>query len=393
MKKETTIVSAGRGKEYTHGIVNPPVYRASTCIFDTYAEMQERNADPYQKHLYYGRKGTPTHWALSDALMALEGEKAAGCLLFPSGLAAMTSAILSQVKAGDHVLITDSAYDPTRYFSQTLLKDSGVEAEYYDPMIGGNIVDLLRENTACIIVEAPGSLTFEVQDVPAIVRAAKDHKATVIMDNTWATALNYQAFEYGVDVVVHAATKYIVGHSDVMIGAALANEACLPALRSYAMATGQTCSADDAYLALRGLRTMSVRLKQHEENALAVAQWLAAHPAVDRVLHPALPDCPGHEIWKRDFSGSTGLFSFVMKDGSLDHAAALVDDLHHYKMGFSWGGYESLILPTDPRSYRKKSKFQANGPTFRLHIGLEDPEDLITDLSAGIDRYLVAIKG
>lgn len=395
MKKQTTIVTAGRDKKHTHGIVNPPVYRASTCLFESHQELKDRNKDPYDRHLYYGRKGTPTHWALMDALMALEGAQAETCMLYPSGLAAVSGAILAVVKAGDHILISDSAYDPTRALAKNFLSRMGVDHTYYDPMIGEDIRDLIRDNTTCILVEAPGSLTFEVQDIPAISRAAHNsgHDICVIMDNTWATALYYQAFDKGVDIVVHAATKYIVGHSDVMLGAAIANKKYTKPLQQATASLGYICSADDAYLALRGLRTLDVRLRQHQENALTIARWLDDHPAVDRILHPAFESCPGHDIWKRDFKGSTGLFSFVMKDGTLDHAAAMVDHMHHFKMGFSWGGYESLILPTDPRHYRQASDFKATGPTFRLHIGLEHTDDLIDDLSDGIDRYLAAIKG
>lgn len=392
MKKETEIVTAGRKKDYTHGIVNPPVYRASTCIFDTWEDLKQGNKNPYNRTLYYGRKGTPTHWALIDALMELEGEKAADGLLYPSGLAAITGALLAVVKSGDHILITESAYGPTCQMAETVLKRMGIEVTYYDPMIGADIDRLFQPNTSCVLVEAPGSLTFEVQDVPAIAEKAHGIGAVVVMDNTWATALYYQALEKGVDIVVHAATKYIVGHSDVMMGAALANAATIERLRSYAMTTGQTVSADDAYLALRGLRTLAVRLPQHQSNALTVARWLADHPMVDRVLHPALETCPGHAIWKRDFTGSTGLFSVVLKEGSLDQIGAMVDTMHHFKMGFSWGGYESLILPTNPNNFRTVSKFTANGPTLRLHIGLEHTDDLIEDLAQGLDRYCAHIK-
>lgn len=393
MKKETKIVTSGRSKDYTHGIVNPPVYRASTCIFESHQEMQQRDNDPYARHLYYGRKGTPTHWSLIDSLIELEGDKAAAGFLYPSGLSAMTAAIAAVVKSGDHMLITDSAYGPTRHFANTVLASMGVDVTYYDPMIGAEIDSLLQDNTTCVVVEAPGSLTFEVQDIPAIAGAAHTKGACVVMDNTWATALYYPALEYGVDIVVHAATKYIVGHSDVMMGTALCTQAYQQQLQDYTMAMGLCVSADDAYLALRGLRTLAVRLPQHRDNALAVANWLKDHPSVDRLLHPAFDSCPGHTIWQRDFKGSTGLFSFTLTSGTMDHIPAMVDTMHHFKMGFSWGGYESLILPTDPRNYRGVSTFKANGPTLRLHIGLEHPDDLIADLSAGLDRYTQAQKG
>lgn len=382
---ETDLTTIGRRKDWTHGIVNPPVYRASTCLFDTYQEYRNRVADPAARHLFYGRKGTPTQWSLEDAVTELEG--GADTMLFPSGVAAITTAILSLVKAGDHILITDSAYDPTRSFAEGLLKVMGVETSYYDPMIGADIEGLFRGNTALVFTESPGSLTFEVQDLPAIIAAAKQRGIRVITDNTWATPLFLNPITMGADMSINAATKYLGGHSDVMMGCATANEATFKRLRRTAYQLGQITSADDAFLVLRGLRTLSVRLKQHEENALKVAAWLKDHPLVERVLHPAFEECPGHEIWARDFGGSTGLFSVVMKAGTYPDTAALVDGMDLFKMGFSWGGYESLILPSDPASARSATRWDAPGPLIRLHIGLEDTDDLIADLSAGLDRY------
>ncbi len=387
---ETTLVTAGRKKEWTHGIVNPPIYRASTCLFDTYAELRERIADPAGGKLFYGRKGTPTHWALADAMTELEG--GTGTMLYPSGIAAVTSAILSLVKAGDHILITDSAYEPTRSFANGLLKQMGISTSYYDPEIGTNIADLFENNTTVVVTETPGSLTFEVQDLPAICEAAKKHGAYVITDNTWATPLLLNPLEMGADISVHACTKYVGGHSDIMLGTATANERTFKKLQRTAFQLGHTVSPDDASLALRGLRTLGVRLKQHEENALKIAAWLQNHPAVDTILHPAFESCPGHELWARDFAGSSGLFSFTLKSGDYADTAALVDDMKLFKMGFSWGGFESLILPSDPTSNRTAVKWKSNGPLIRLHIGLEDTDDLISDLDAGFARYTARLN-
>jgi len=382
---DTDLVTIGRKKEWTHGIVNPPVYRASTCLFDSYDEMRERVADPAAKKLFYGRKGTPTQWALESALTELESGE--GTTLYPSGIAAVTGAILALVKAGDHVLITDSAYEPTRAFANGLLKAMGVETTFYDPMIGDNIRTLMQENTSVILVETPGSLTFEVQDLPGLIAAAKEKNAYVIVDNTWATPLFLNPLELGADISVHAVTKYIGGHSDIMLGSATANKRCFKKLQRVAFQLGQTVSPDDASLALRGLRTLGVRLKQHEEGALKVAAWLREHPEVEAVLHPAFKECPGHDIWERDFTGSCGLFSIILKEGDYPDTAAMVDDMELFKMGFSWGGYESLILPSDPRGCRSATRWTSSGPVIRLHIGLEDTDDLIADLRAGLDRY------
>ncbi|WP_020401134.1 cystathionine beta-lyase [Kordiimonas gwangyangensis] len=384
-KTDTQLVHGGRRDDWTHGIVNPPVYRASTCLFDSYAELRERCADPSAKKLFYGRKGTPTQWALEEAITELEcGE---GTMLYPSGVAAITGAILSLVRAGDHILITDSAYEPTRTFSSGLLSQMGVEVEYYDPLIGGDIEKLFRDNTRLVMTESPGSLTFEVQDLPAIIAAAKKHDIYVVVDNTWATPLYLKPLEMGADISIHAVTKYIGGHSDIMLGSATANKRTFKALQRTAYQLGQTCSPDDAFLASRGIRTLAVRLKVHEENALKVAAWLKDQPEVARVLHPAFEDCPGHDIWDRDFAGSTGLFSIVLKGGDYPDTAALVDDLALFKMGFSWGGYESLILPSDPRGCRSVTEWKGEGPVVRIHIGLEDTDDLIEDLAAGLKRY------
>ncbi|UTW56633.1 cystathionine beta-lyase [Kordiimonas sp. SCSIO 12610] len=389
-QRDTKLVTAGRRKEWTHGIVNPPVYRASTCLFDSYAEMRERVKDPSARHLFYGRKGTPTQWALEDAITELENGE--GTMLFPSGVAAVNAAILACVKTGDHILITDSAYDPTRSFANGFLKKMGITTEYYDPTIGANIESLIKDNTAMILVESPGSLTFEVQDLPAISAVAKRHNILIVSDSTWGTPLYFPALELGADISVHACTKYIGGHSDIMLGSATANHRMFKRLRQTAYSLGQTVSADDAALGLRGLRTLGVRLKQHEENALLIAKWLQDHPLIHEVRHPALETSPGHDIWSRDFTGSTGLFSIILKYGDYPDTAHLVDEMKYFKMGFSWGGYESLILPSDPESARSASKWSSPGPLLRLHIGLEDTDDLMKDLEAGLQRYSDAVK-
>ncbi len=386
-KTATLITTSGRKKEWTHGVVNPPVYRASTCIFDTYAEMQARlNNVGKERKLFYGRKGTPTLWALEEAMTTLEGGH--GTQLFPSGVAAVNSSILACVKAGDHVLITDNAYDPTRSFAKNFLKKMGVEHTFFDPMVGADIKNLFQPNTTCILAETPGSLTFEVSDVRAIAAAAATKKDVfTIVDNTWASPLFLNPLSLGADISVHAATKYIGGHSDVMLGTATANERTFNRLQSTAFMMGQTASPDDATLGLRGLRTLGVRLKTHEENGLKVARWLQSQPQVARVLHPALPNCPGHTVWKRDFKGASGLFSIVLKGGTRDDTAKLVDGRKYFKMGFSWGGYESLILPTSPEQNRDATFWESEGPVVRLHIGLEDPEDLMDDLRDGLNAY------
>jgi len=384
MKRDTKIAELGRRAEWTQGIVNPPVYRASTCLFDSVADLRKGVADP-DSGLFYGRRGTPTHWALREAMTELEG--GAGSWLYPSGMAAVTSAILAFVKTGDHVLFADSVYEPTRAFAGKLLQQLGIESSYYDPLVGGAIADLMRENTRVVFTESPGSLTFEVQDLPAIAEAAHARDAWVIIDNTWATPLHLSALSLGADVSVHAATKYIVGHSDVMLGTATANARAWPRLKRAATNLGQTAGPDDAWLALRGLRTLPVRLKQHESTALEVARWLSERPEVARVLHPAFESCPGHELFKRDFSGTCGLFAVVLNGGGEAAVAAMVDHMQHFKIGFSWGGYESLILPADPAPHRTVTRWEASGPLLRLHVGLEDPEDLIADLEAGLARF------
>ncbi|GAK32979.1 cystathionine beta-lyase MetC [alpha proteobacterium Q-1] len=388
MKRDTQIIEAGRRSDWTHGIVNPPVFRASTCLFETMDDLRAGIKNPDAK-LFYGRRGTPTHWALRDAITQLEG--GVDSWLYPSGMAAIAGSILAVVASGDHILVTDSVYEPTRALCDHMLKRFGIETTYYDPCIGAGFAELFKKNTKLVVTESPGSLTLEIQDLPAICAIAHDHDALVLLDNTWATPLNMKALELGIDISVHAATKYIVGHSDVMLGIATANARAWPKLQQGAVQLGQTTSPDDAWLALRGLRTLPIRLKQHEKSALQIAHWLQKHPMVDRVLHPALPEMPGHDLFRRDFTGSCGLFSFILKQGSYQQIDHFVDDMRLFKLGFSWGGFESLILPTDPARVRSATRWQAMGPLVRLHIGLEDPDDLIDDLAAGFERFEKAI--
>jgi cystathionine beta-lyase len=386
MKKFTTLVSAGRRKAWTQGIVNPAVWRASTILYDTVADLEAGKKTNRDGALFYGRRGTPTQWALAEAITALESE-AEGTELFPSGVAAISTALLAILKPGDHLLMPDTTYDPTRFFCDGLMKRIGISVTYYDPLVGAGIAALITPATRVIFMESPGSLTFEVQDVPAIVAVAKARGIITMIDNTWATPLLLPAMGMGVDISIIACTKYIVGHADVMLGSVTCNKATHKRVRMMAQQLGMCVSPDDAYLALRGLRTLGVRLRQHEESGLKVARWLADQPQVVRVLHPALPDCPGHDLWVRDFKGASGLFTIILKGGDGAARAAFVDGLAHFGIGYSWGGFESLALPIDPDHVRSATHWQAEGPAVRLHIGLEDADDLIADLAAGLARY------
>lgn len=378
-KSATRLVHAGRDPRRFDGFVNTPIYRGSTVLFPTFASLL---AD--DQAYSYGRNGTPTVDALQAALAELEGGHAS--LLTPSGLSAITTALQSFVSSGDHILVSDSVYRPTRRFCDTVLKRLGVVTTYYDPLVGSGIADLMTERTRLVFTESPGSQTFEVQDIPAIAHAAHAAGAVVVMDNTWATPLLFKPFDHGVDVSVHAATKYIVGHADAMLGVVTTNEATAAAVAKTHDALGLCPGPEDVYLGLRGLRTLGVRLRQHQESALALAGWLAERPEVAQVIHPARPGDRGHEIWKRDFTGSSGLFAIVLKPVSREALAAMLDDLELFGMGYSWGGYESLILPFDPRGYRTATTWQVAGPSLRLHVGLEDIEDLKADLEAGFKR-------
>lgn len=385
MKQDTKIVNAGRSAKWTNGVVNPPITRASTVVFNTVDEMNNALKNRHNQTMVYGRRGTNTSFAFSDAMVDLEG--GAGCALYPSGTAAITNAILAFVEQGDHILMVDSAYEPTRDYCDKILAKIGVTTTYYDPMIGANIEHLIKDNTRLVFLESPGSLTMEVQDVPKISDIAHKHGCIVMLDNTWGAGVNFKPFNYGVDVSVQAATKYIVGHSDVMLGTATAIEKYWPQLRDYSYLMGQCTSPDDLYLALRGIRTLGVRLKQHQQSAIKVAQWLSGRSEVDKILHPAFKSCPGHEFFKRDFTGSNGLFSFTLNCGDRAALTAFLDGLNHFKMGYSWGGFESLILGiSNVNNIRTVTSFDCKYPLIRLHIGLEDVDDLIQDLSQGFDR-------
>ncbi|WP_261835389.1 cystathionine beta-lyase [Vibrio ishigakensis] len=391
--KTTQLIGAGRDKKWTHGVVNPPVQRASTILFDTVAEKNEAAINRMNKELFYGRRGTQTHFAFQDAMVELEGGY--GCALYPCGTAAISNAILSFVETGDHVLMVDTCYEPTRDFCDTMLKRLGVETTYYGPTIGKEIEELIQPNTKVLFLESPGSITMEVMDVPLLAEIAHKHGIIVMLDNTWAAGLHFSPFEHGVDISIQAATKYIVGHSDVMLGTAISTEEFWPQLREHSYLMGQCVSPDDVYLGLRGIRTLDVRLKQHQESSLKVAKWLASRPEVDHVRHPGLETCPGHEFFKRDFTGGNGLFSFVMKSQNTKATTALLDGMNLFGMGYSWGGFESLILANEPRSFnslRTVANPNFTGTLFRLHIGLESVDDLIKDLEAGFARYNAVLE-
>lgn len=382
-KIETRLVEAGRRDEWTQGLVNPAVWRASTILFDSVAEMMAANP-PQDGILHYGRNGTPTTWALCEALTELE-PGAAMTRLYPSGSAAVAAALLSVLAAGDELLMVDSAYGPTRAFCDAVLKRFGVTTRYYDPLAGRGIEALVGPKTRAIFMESPGTHTFEVQDVPGICAVAKAKGLVTLIDNTWATPLYFPAIAAGADISILACTKYIGGHADLMLGSVTVTEAYAERLERTRRVLGQTAGPDDAWLALRGLRTLAVRLARHQESGLKVARWLKEQPQVARVLHPALPDCPGHEYWARDFSGATGLFSFVLNGGSAAARTRLIDGLELFGIGYSWGAFESLALPADPVRTATRPDFE--GPLVRLHIGLEDPDDLIADLADGLARY------
>ncbi|CAH7116993.1 cystathionine beta-lyase/L-cysteine desulfhydrase/alanine racemase [Vibrio chagasii] len=386
--KTTKLITAGRDKKWTNGVVNPPVQRASTVVFNSVEEKRKATINRASKTLFYGRRGTNTHFAFQDAMVEVEG--GAGCALYPCGTAAISNAILSFVETGDHILMVDTCYEPTRDFCDTIMKKMGVETTYYEPTIGEGIQDLIKPNTKVLFTESPGSVTMEVQDIPTLARIAHEHDIIVMLDNTWAAGVNFSPFEFGVDISIQAATKYIVGHSDVMLGTAVANEKCWDQLREQSYLMGQCVSPDDAYLGLRGIRTLDVRLRQHAESSLKVAKWLETRPEVDHVRHPALESCPGHEFFKRDFTGGNGLFSFVLKNSNTKATTALLDGMTHFSMGYSWGGFESLILANEPSSFdslRTVANPNFEGTLIRVHIGLEDVDDLIADLEAGLERY------
>jgi cysteine-S-conjugate beta-lyase len=379
-KISTKLAEGGRRKQWRGRLVNPPVERASTILFDSTAELH--GSRPGLGEYRYGLQGTATQWALSEALTQLE-PGAAGTALYSSGLASITTALLTVLSPGDELLVTDAVYGPTRKFCETILKRFGGSTRYYDPLAGARIAEMIGERTRAILLESPGSLTMEVQDVPGICALARERGVVTLLDNTWATPLLFPAMAAGVDISILAATKYVGGHADVMLGAVTATEQFFSRIERTGWDLGHSVSPDDAWLGSRGLRTMRIRLKQHEQSALRIAQWLKEQPQVGLVLHPALPDCPGHEHWKRDFKGSSGLFAFELKDGNDQARADLVDSLELFGIGYSWGGYESLALPIDP--VRTVSKPPAPN-LIRLHVGLEDPDDLIEDLAAALAR-------
>jgi cystathionine beta-lyase len=387
MKPETRLVHAGRAPHESHGAVNPPIYRASTILQPTLAAWEESRRPGYTGYRY-GVRETPTARAFETAMAELYN--ADRCVAVSSGLAAITSGMLALTKAGDHILVTDSAYEPTRQFCDRVLARFGVTTEYYDPSIGAGIAALLRPETSLVFTESPGSLTFEMQDIPAIVQAAHAHGAKVAIDNTWATALHYNPFDHGVDVVVEATTKYAAGHSDVLMGVVLGRGNLGQHLHATAKMLGLCCGPEELYLAQRGLRSMAVRLKRSGESGLKLATWLAERSEVERVLHPALPGDPGHALWRRDFSGTCGLFSILLHPVPKPALAAFYDGLRLFGIGASWGGYESLIVPADPRPIRSAVPWREAGPLIRLHAGLEDPDDLIGDLEAGFERMAEA---
>ena len=376
LKPATKLATAAR--EYTeHGMVNPAVYRASTITFPT-VESMKPGGQPYS----YGRRGTPTSRAIEDAIAELEGGYA--CKVAPSGVAAITSALLSFLKTGDHLLMVDSVYGNTRDFCDHLLVGLGIETTYYDPLIGERLRDLIRPNTKVLFLESPGSLTFEVQDVPLLSKIAHENGLVVMLDNTWSAGHFFKAFIHGVDISIQAATKYIVGHSDVMFGSVVCNEATWPRFKAGYEYLGLFAGPDDMYLALRGLRTLDVRLERHMKSAVQVAEWLRQRPEIETVLYPALSNAPGHELWKRDFTGASGLFGIILKPKSEPAVAKMLDNMSLFSMGYSWGGYESLILPVHPK--RTVTPWHPTGPTLRLQIGLEHPDDLIADLETGLAR-------
>jgi cystathionine beta-lyase len=379
----TQVTQLGRDPDNHMGAVNTPVFRASTILFDSVADVEAAMSGKYPG-VTYGLHGMPTVTDLQSAWATLEGGYAA--LAVPSGLAAITLALLATAQAGDHILMTDSVYGPTRRFCENHLRRLGIDVTYYDPLLGAGVDRLIRDNTRVVYCESPGSLSFDVQDVPAIADAAHQKGALVMLDNTWATPLGFPAFARGVDISVHAGTKYLGGHADVLIGLICCNEPVYARMHRLWTDMGVTASVDDCFLALRGLRTLAVRLQRHTQSALAIARWLQARSEVAEVIFPALPGARGHPLWERDFTGACGLFAVVLKPVSKARIDAMLDGMRLFSMGFSWGGYESLILPVEPQRLRSVSRWEAQGPCLRLHIGLEDVDDLTADLDAGFAR-------
>ncbi len=386
----TKLVHSGRNKRVTQGAVNPVIQRASSLVFDTLADKKQATINRAKQALFYGRRGTLTHFALQDLMCEMEG--GAGCYLYPCGAAAITNSILAFVKTGDHILMSGAAYEPSQDFCHQILNKIGVETTFYDPICGAKIADLMRPNTSVVFLETPSSLTMEVPDVPSIVQAVRSVNPDVVimLDNTWGGGILFKALEHGVDISIQAGTKYLVGHSDVMIGTAVANARCWDQLRENSYLMGQMVDADSAYTTARGIRSLAVRFKQHEESSIKIAKWLAEQPEVKAVYHPALPSCLGYEFFKRDFTGSAGLFSFELKQKlNAQQLSAFMDHFELFTMAYSWGGFESLILynqPEDIAKIRPNIDRTLSGTLIRLHIGFEAVDELISDLRAGLDR-------
>lgn len=389
---DTALVNAGRSKKYTQGSVNSVIQRASSLVFDTVEAKKHATRNRANGELFYGRRGTLTHFSLQEAMCELEG--GAGCALFPCGAAAVANTILAFVEQGDHVLMTNTAYEPSQDFCTKILAKLGVATSWFDPLIGADIAQLIRPETRVVFLESPGSITMEVHDMPAIVAAVRQvaPEAIIMIDNTWAAGILFKALDFGIDISIQAGTKYLIGHSDAMVGTAVANARCWPQLRENAYLMGQMLDADTAYMTSRGLRTLGVRLRQHHESSLRIAEWLAQHPQVARVNHPALPGSKGHEFWKRDFTGSSGLFSFVLNKRLNDaELAEYLDNFSLFSMAYSWGGFESLILANQPEQIahiRPDAEVDFSGTLIRLHIGLENVDDLQADLAAGFARIV-----
>ncbi|MDN3682925.1 cystathionine beta-lyase [Vibrio tapetis subsp. quintayensis] len=389
-KFDTQLVTAGRSRKFGQGSVNTVIQRASSLVFDSVKAKKFATANRANGELFYGRRGTLTHFSLQEAMVELEG--GAGCALYPCGAAAVSNAILSFVESGDHVLMTGAAYEPSQDFCNIILKDMNVSTDYYDPLIGADIGKLVKPNTKVVFLESPSSVTMEVQDIPSMVKAVRavNSEIIIMIDNTWAAGILFKALEHDIDISIQAGTKYIVGHSDAMLGTAVANERCWARLRERSYLMGQMVDADTAYVAARGLRTMGVRLKQHHESSIKIAQWLSERPEVERVNHPALPSCKGHEFYVRDFNGCNGLFSFILKERLSDEQLAnYLDNFHHFSMAYSWGGYESLVLANQPEeldAIRPAGGVDFAGTLVRVHIGLEGVDELIADLEEGFNR-------
>lgn len=389
---DTALVNAGRSKKYTQGSVNSVIQRASSLVFETVEAKKHATRNRAKGELFYGRRGTLTHFSLQEAMCELEG--GAGCALFPCGAAAVANTILAFVEQGDHVLMTNTAYEPSQDFCTKILAKLGVTTSWFDPLIGADIARQIQPNTRVVFLESPGSITMEVHDVPAIVTAVRRvaPQAIIMIDNTWAAGVLFRALDFGVDISIQAGTKYLIGHSDAMVGTAVSNARCWDQLRENAYLMGQMVDADTAYMTSRGLRTLGVRLRQHHESSLRIAEWLAQHPQVARVNHPALPGSKGHEFWQRDFTGSSGLFSFVLNKRLTDaELAAYLDNFSLFSMAYSWGGFESLILANQPEqiaSIRPEAEVDFSGTLIRVHIGLENVDDLLADLAAGFSRIV-----